>query len=437
MKTQSVHISDFFAREVRDYSIYACQRAIPSGIDGLKPSQRKALFGMQKKFTNQEVKVSIASAGIMEISSYHHGSLDGVIVGMSQNFTGSNNISLLEGIGQFGSRISPDASASRYIFTKLSSSCKTLFSSIDDAILEWNDDDGVPIEPKYYLPVLPLVLVNGANGMGTGFACDIAAYDPLVLKDSIQKMLTGKKLSGQLTPWYKGFTGTITKEVDQCVITGAIEVMNTSTLKITELPVGMYTVAYRNVLNSLEDKEIIKSYEDNCSEEKTEFVVKVSREVAAKPINELLKTFKLISRNTENITVWDENEKIRRFDSADDLLKWFVEFRLKKYEERRQYIIVKLGQDQSRLEEQMKFIKMYLKRSKAWSEMKTASVEEEMATEGLVNISELLSIRISRLTGDTISELADKISMIKNEIVDMQNKTATDLYLADLKTLKL
>ena len=437
-RKSKVNFKDFFANEVRSYSIYACERAIPSGVDGLKPSQRKVLFGMQKKFGNQEVKVSIASAGCMEISAYHHGSLDSVIVNMAQDFPGSNNMPLLEGIGQFGSRISPTASATRYIFTKVSSACKMVFHPVDDNILEWNTDDDVQVEPKYYLPILPMVLINGASGMGTGFSTSISAYEPKVIKEQILAILKNdKKKQKKLVPWYRGFTGKVEKDSDQTVITGKLEVVNTSTLKITELPVGTYTSSYRETLNKLEDKEIIKSYEDNCSEEKTEFIIKVTREVAAKSEEELLKTFKLVTRDTENLVVWDENGKIRRFTTADALLQWFVAFRLTKYEARRQYMLQAATKKSFELTEEMKFIRLYLDRSTVWSKTKTAAIEQELLDAGFTSPKDLLAIRISRLTADSIVDLEGKIADKEAEIVRLNNTTATDLYIEDLNNLKV
>lgn len=429
---------DFFAGGVRDYSVYACERAIPSGIDGMKPSQRKVFYGMTKEFPTQEVKVSIASAQIMAVSAYHHGSLDGVVVGMAQNFVGSNNIPLLEGIGQFGSRITAAPAASRYIFAKVSQPAKQLFRSVDDNILEWLDDDGQRIEPKFYLPVLPLVLINGAEGMGTGFSTYIMGYKPDDLKKRTIEILSSSKKKTPLTPWYRGFNGTISKNLEgQTVTSGKLEVVNTTTIKITELPVGVFTMKYREHLNSMEDKDLIKSYDDNSNEQKIEFVVKVSREFSAKPIEELVKSFKLQNKSTETITVWDEKGKIRRFDTAEELLDWFVAYRLTRYEDRRLYMIQSATERAAWLEEQMKFIKLYLKRSTEWSKIGTDQIKVELVSLGFTRIDDLLAIRIARLTGDSIVDLSDKIKMEHTEIARLNTITAKDLYLEDLNSLKL
>ena len=432
-----VTIKEIINNDVRDFSIYNCERSIPSGVDGLKTSQRKVIFGMMKKFPTQETKVSIVSAGVMEISAYHHGSLDGVIVNMAQNFPGANNLPYLDAIGQFGSRISPDAAASRYIFTKLTKNFRQIFKSDDDDILEYLDDDGQSIEPKFYLPILPAILINGAEGMGTGFACSIMAYNPDELKSYIQKKLTGKKITGRLNPWYRGFSGTIERNNDQVICKGVLDIVNTTTIKIKELPIGTYTIKYREVLNALEDKNVIKSYVDNSTEEATEFVVTVPRETTKKSLDDLLKTFKLITRTTENLTVWKENGTIKRFDTVEDLIDWFVQYRLTRYEDRRLNLIRTQEEQKSWFEEQMRFIQLYLKRSKVWSGMTDQAVVDELVTSGLNRTDELLSIRVRRLTGDSIDELKKKIEQSTNEISRLNSLTATDLYLNDLSQLKL
>jgi DNA topoisomerase II len=433
----TVNIKDFFGREVREYSVYACERAIPSGVDGLKPSQRKVLYGMMKEYPTQEVKVSISSAQIMSVTAYHHGALDGVMVNMAQAFPGSNNIPLLEGIGQFGSRITPQAAASRYIFAKLSQSAKKLFNPIDDNILEWLDDDGQKIEPKFYLPILPLVLINGAEGMGTGFSTYIMGYNPTALRDASISILNGKKCP-ELNPWYKGFSGKIWKnEEGQTVVEGHLEVVNTTTIKITELPIGMFTMKYRDHLNNMEDKGLIKSYDDNSNEEKIEFIVKVSREFSASTKQELMKAFKLQSRGSETITVWDEKNKIRRFEKAEDLLTWFVEYRLTRYEDRRQYMIAAALKQLEWLDEQKRFIELYLKKSTEWSKTKIADIRAELESLGFVRIDDLLNIRIQRLTLDAIDELIEKIVSEQANIKTLESTTAKELYIKDLKELKL
>jgi DNA topoisomerase II len=433
---QEKNIKELFAQDVRSFSIYDCQRSLPSGIDGFKPSMRKIIYGMLKKFPDQEIKVSLASAGISEVSCYHHGSLEGTLVNMAQSFTGSNNVPFLEDIGQFGSRISPAASAGRYIFTKLSDSFRKIFLKDDDLILVQQEDDGQKIEPEYYLPIIPTILLNGTDGMGTGFACKILNYNPNHLIRACEEVIKKGSLKNDLVPWYKGFTGTIEKNNQQTVFTGCYTIENTTTIKITELPVGSFTQKYRDHLNDLEDKNLVKSYVDNSSEEKTEFVVTCPRETLRKTHEELLKVFKLVSRETENFTVWNENNRLKKFDSAKELIEWFVKFRLTKYEERRQALITVCEERLARLNERKRFIEFYLKRTAWFSVSKKADIIVELEIEKFTHIDDLMSIRVYNLTGDEIVSLVERIQLEQENLEKLQNTTGEQLYLEDLSKAK-
>lgn len=433
---QSKNIKEFFAEDVRSFSIYDCQRSLPSGIDGFKPSMRKIIYGMLKKFPTQEVKVSIAAAGIQEVSCYHHGSLEGTMVNMAQSFPGSNNVPFLEDIGQFGSRISPAASATRYIFTKLSDSFRKLYLKEDDSILVHQEDDGTVIEPEYYLPIIPTVLLNGSDGMGTGFACRILAYNPIDLINACEEVIKKGKLKNDLTPWYRGFSGTVEKVGSQTIFTGTLVVDNTTTARVTELPIGMFTQKYREVLNDLEDKGLIKSYVDNSSEEKTEFVVTCPRETLRKTHDDLVKMFKLVARDTENFTVWNERGKLRKFEAAKDLVEWFVDFRLTKYEERRLSLIARSEEVLRRLRERAVFIKFYLKHSKWFSESKKVDIVAKMQEIGFKEIDDLLSIKVYNLTAEQIEELNNKIADEEGTLESLKATTKEKMYLSDLEDAK-
>jgi len=435
-KMQTKNIKDLFSTDVRSFSIYDCQRSLPSGIDGMKPAMRKIVFGMLKKFPTQEIKVSLAAAGIQEISAYHHGSLEGTVVNMAQSFPGSNNVPYLEDIGQFGSRISPAASASRYIFTKLSDSFRKIFLKDDDNILNYLEDDGMSIEPEYYLPIIPTVLLNGSDGMGTGFACHILSYNPLDLIAACEEVIKKGKLKEDLTPWYRGFTGTVEKNLQQTVFTGVYSIQNTTTMVISELPIGSFTQKYREVLNDLEDKGLVKSYVDNSSEEKTEFVVTCPRETLRKPHDELLKAFKLVSRDTENFTVWNESGRLRKFDSAKQLVEWFVQFRLNKYEDRRLKLIEESETRLGMLNERAKFIQFYLDNSEWFSKAKKDVIIARLTDLGFTRIDDLMSIRVYNLTGDQIEDLKRKIDVEQENLDRLNETTAKEMYLKDLSDAK-
>jgi DNA topoisomerase-2 len=430
------NIKDIFHEDVRAFSIYDCQRSIPSGIDGLKPSMRKIVFGMLKKFPHQEVKVSIAASGIQEVSHYHHGSLESTIVGMAQSFPGSNNVPYLEDIGQFGSRINPAASATRYIFTKLSDSFRNLFLKDDDGILKHLDDDGVSIEPEYYIPVIPTVLLNGSDGMGTGFASRILNYNPLDLIDCCLQRVKSGKSKDVLIPWYRGFTGKIERNGSQTIFHGTYSIENTTTIIINELPIGTFTQKYRDVLNDLEDKNIIKSYIDNSTEDKTEFVVTCPRETLRASHDEIMKMFKLISRDTENFTVWNENNKLRKFESANELLDWFVNVRLAAYNARKQYLIQVSENNLYKLKEKARFITFYLQNTKWFADNNKTSIVSRLEEENFINIDDLLNIKVYNLTLDQIADMQQKIKDEEIKLKNLKDTTSENMYLADLLTCK-
>jgi DNA topoisomerase-2 len=212
----NVTVSEFIDDKLRLYSAHSCVRGIPFIGDGFKQAHRKAIWGMMKRGENadKDTVERIAAAGA-SATDYHHGvgSFEGTIVGLAQNHAGANNLPLLEAHGQFGNRLKKQASASRYIKTKLSPMFRQLFRKEDDLIFEPMMSNGMAVEPKFFMPLLPLVLVNGAEGMGTGHSCYILSYNPEDLKAAILKHLDGKKLKpNALTPWWRGFNGTVTRD---------------------------------------------------------------------------------------------------------------------------------------------------------------------------------------------------------------------------------
>jgi DNA topoisomerase-2 len=432
-----MNIVQYFNTDIRDYSVYACQRAIPSGIDGLKPSQRKVLFGMRKEYPGDaETKVSIASATIMGVSAYHHGSLDGVVVGMAQNFPGSNNLPLLDAIGQFGNRISNVPAASRYIFTRLNKAANSLFVKEDDNILEWLEEDGDKIEPSFYLPILPIVLVNGASGMGTGYSTNILSYKPTDLKDAMKCILKGKKFK-KLVPWFNGYTGTIEQGIgNQWVMTGVHEIVNTTTIKITELPVGVTTMAYRDVLNALEDNNTIKSYVDNSTDTKVEFVVTVPRETSRLSSDKIVKLFKLSKKFTENIVVWDENSKLRTFETADDLLVWFTNYRVSRIQDRLDWMIETKSKEKESMDEQIRFIKLYIQQAQEWLKMTYQEIVDRLYQEDFKCPKSLLEIRLSKLTLDAVKSLEKSSADLYDTIEKLKSSVPTDVLITDLQAIK-
>jgi DNA topoisomerase-2 len=234
-----VSYSDFVNKELILFSIASNTRAIPSIVDGLKPGQRKILYSCFKRNLVKEVKVAQLSGYVSEHSAYHHGeaSLSGTIINMAQTYVGSNNINLLYPSGQFGTRAEQgdDAASPRYTFTNLCPITRLIFPQVDDNIVNYLDDDGQMIEPDYYLPVLPMVLVNGTSGIGTGWSTDIPNFNPRDIVTNIRHLQKGEPME-DMHPWYKAFKGTIAlegKTKTKYTVRGLIEKTGDTSLRIT------------------------------------------------------------------------------------------------------------------------------------------------------------------------------------------------------------
>ena len=445
VKARRIQARHFFNTAFKDFSLYDNVRSIPRLTDGLKPSQRKAIYGTLHRGENAGLmQVERLSSFVAAVTDYHHGvgSLASTIVGMAVNYPGSNNCNLFVPEGQFGSRLTADSAAHRYIETKLSPYFRTLFPKADDQILEHHETDGEKIEPKTYAPLLPMVLVNGAQGTGTGHACLILSYNPKEIRDlCLHVAQTGRvKLKpGTLVPWFNGFTGTVARnpETGQVIVTGKLEVVNSTTIKITELPVGTYLDQYKAHLNKLEDDEFIKDYEDRSTEAGFDFTITVPRSTTALDTDELYKKFKLISRDTENFTVWDIDGILRRFESAEALVEAFVPWRLSMMETRRQFIIADLKEQVRFASEVIRFIKFYLANVKVFRDTSKKELIEVLLENRFVDYERLLSMQIWSLTKDRIAELEGKLAALKSELAKVEADTAAEMYKRELKALPL
>lgn len=437
-----ITVHDLFTGAVREYSVYANLRAIPSVMDGFKPSQRKAIFGTLKAgaIPDTGMKVSQLAATCSLVAAYHHGeaSLEATIVGLAQDYSGANNLNYLEPLGQFGSRLSPTNAASRYIFTKLSPAFRKIFKKEDDLVLEHLEEDGQQIEPLFYLPILPNVLINGVSGMGTGFATRILPYNPLDLKRYILNHLKGKPRSVKLVPWFRGFKGKVERlDTKQVVITGVLEKENTTTLVVTELPIGVYQDDYKEHILKLIELGYIKDYENLSDEKNFKFVLTVPRTTGYAEAPELYAKLKLVSRDTENLTVWLTDGRVKCFSSPEDLCDYFVEERLKHYERRRLAMLKHLAADLDLLNEKVRFIEYYLKNAEAVSKLTKAQLEESLEKQGYKCIDKLLEIRIYNLTQDQIAKLLAEVKEHLELLKYYQTTTASALYIKDLEELDL
>jgi DNA topoisomerase-2 len=441
----TITIDHLFNNDVRSFSVYANQRSIPHILDGLKPSQRKALYVLIKRSSSipeTGIKVSQLAAAVAEQSHYHHGeaSLEATIVGLAQDYTGSNNLNYFVPLGQFGNRLSPTASAGRYIYTKPSPVLRKMFMPDDDLILEHLDEDGDIIEPKFYLPILPNILINGSEGMGTGFATKILTYNPNDLKDAVLAILTKQNVK-RLIPWFKGFTGKVEALSEkQYQIFGSFKREGATTIHVTELPVGVYLDQYKEHLNKLIESGFIKDYDSYSTDTKFHFKLTCPKSVLQESDDSLMSKLKLVSKVSENLTVWitdNDTNKIKAFKDANELLEYFVSVRLPYYEKRRLALITQLNHDLEILEEKSKFIEYYLENSIAISKMKKTELYKTLESNGFKNIEVLLSIKIYNLTLEAIETLNKSIKKTLKEIKSLESTNATKMYIDDLTNFSI
>ena len=357
LDTSHKHVTyeDFMTREMKHFSIYDNQRSIANGMDGLKISLRKILFAAFKKGgLKTEIKVAQFSGYVSEHSGYHHGeaSLNGAIVGMAQNFVGSNNINLFEPNGQFGTRLAGgrDSASERYIFTQLNAITRLIYRAEDDAVLEYLDDDGQLVEPTFYAPVVPMVLINGTKGIGTGFSTDIMCHNPLQVIDYIQNMLLKKPEAewGTIEPYYRGFKGTITALAapGKFLVKGLHNVdAAKKQVRVTELPVGYWTEDFKKHLETLIESGAIKDYVDMSTDTVVDFTITFPATAdfgalaatvdhgCCTAVEKLLKLY--TTESTSNMHLFDSQDQLKKYSNVRDIVRDYYATRLELYAKRK------------------------------------------------------------------------------------------------------
>ena len=440
-----LRIKDFIDNDLKVFSNLDNVRSIPSLIDGLKDSQRKALYGVLKK-GGAETKVSQLAAYVTMETHYDHGeaSMQDAIIKMAQNFTGSNNVNLFDPIGQFGSILSSEASAPRYIFTKPTKFLRQYFNKDDDNLLEYREEEGVKLEPLNYLPIVPMWLVNGVTGIGTGHASTILSRDPRKVADLVSKLIKGiavqdKTIAAAMTPYFEGWGGRIEKrellDDSKWDLYGVIEKINSTTLRVTELPVSYDLDKFKSILIELMEAGKIKDFENGKSSENGfVFEITVPREIARKTIPELITLFKLKVGIGENVTLWDEEGKLRRYANVYEALQAFIKFRVSKYQPRKDMLLTQWTSDIELMRAKASFIDAWNNRLVVPHKMKKDVLTKELVALGVKEeyLDRVLGMQISSLTLERAIELEESIKALDKKWKELSGKTPEQLYLEDL-----
>src|SRR5210317_828575 len=432
---KNLGITDFVHKDLVNFSLADLKRSIAHMADGLKPSQRKVMYACFHKNLKDEMKVAQLAAYVADKSAYHHGevSLADTIVKLANDYTGSNNINLLEPCGQFGTRLmgGKDASQTRYIFTKLTKEARKIFDPRDDPILNYLDDDGRSIEPDFYMPTLPMVLVNGTEGIGTGFSCYVPPFNPKDIKENIGRALSGLDFK-EMTRWFRGFKGKVFKEAGTWITEGVWRDTG-SRLKVTELPPGRWTQDYKEYLDGLVEKKVISGFTNNSTTEDVDF------EIMGYNGKDLVKDLKLRkSFHTSNMHLFHPVKGIYKYSSPEEILKDFVDIRLEHYNKRKEQLIKVLEVRSKMCGYKSKFVTMVIEGQIVVFKRKKDDLERQLA--GIFpkingNFDYLLNIKTVQYTEECVRELLKESKQAREELEIMKGTSHIDMWKMDIKNM--
>ena len=432
---KNLNITDFVHKDLVNFSLADLKRSIAHVCDGLKPSQRKVMYSCFQKNLTAEMKVAQLAAFVAEKSAYHHGevSLAETIVKLANDFTGSNNINLLEPCGQFGTRLmgGKDASQTRYIFTRLTPEARKLFDPKDDAVLTYLDDDGRSIEPDFYMPTLPMVLVNGTEGIGTGFSCYVPPFNPEDIRENILNFLHNKSLK-RMKPWFRGFKGKVFEQDDAWVTEGVWTTVG-KTVKVTELPPGRWTQDYKEHLDGLVEKKIIGSFTNNSTTENVDFLI---QEYNGKDVIKDLKLQKVI--RTSNMHLFHPIRGIHKYETPEEILSDFIKLRYEYYKKRKEYLIKVLEAKSKMCEYKSKFVTMVINGDIIVFRRKKQELENQLSSLfPQINGSwdYLLNIKTVQYTEESVRELLKESEQAKKELEIMRSTTPVNMWETDIKNM--
>lgn len=438
-------MNEFFDTEFIQFSNADNVRSIPNMIDGLKPSQRKIMFSAFKKLgttEKDEIKVAQFAAYTAEQTHYNHGenSLMQAIVGMAQNFVGANNIPLLYPSGQFGSRLNPDAYASpRYIFTYLNPLTKLIFRKEDEQILNNLNEDGQIIEPEFYLPIIPTLLINGSDGIGTGWSTNIPKFNPVSLIKVIKKKLEKPAIKYNINPDFQNWTGELDwNDEKNCYISKGTWQKSKKGILITELPINVWTEKYVTFLDGLCDEKKIRNYIDNSTDNTIHIEVILTDDTKSVEIESLLRLTSNISLN--NMHTFLDN-KIVKWDTTEDMLnKWF-DIRLDYYSKRKNSWISVLEAQYNKYYNILCFLKAVIDGEVVINNRKKDQIIKDMTEMEFMEINGsfdyLLNIPIYHFTKEKYDEYKALAKTMKQELADYKAMKPGEIWLKDLEELEL
>ena len=409
-------VGAFVEAELVQYTSDAVVRCIPSVVDGLKPSQRKVVYTMLKA-ASKEAKVAQLAAHVAQQTAYHHGeaSMQQTVVALAQDFVGSNNVPLLLPVGQFGTRRlgGDDTASARYIFTRISPVAALAFPPEDFPLAPQQEDEGQAIEPMYLLPVIPWILVNGASGIATGFSTTVPPHDARAVVAAVRAALapSAGTPAPALEMRVRGFTGTVGAEPARYTTEATVEAVARAHV-VSELPVGVWTEGYKETLEKLVEAKKARSFVDESTDTAVRFVVTGSSVSA-------LRVARHVSRR--NMHALDASGALRLWESAEEIVAYFVEHRAPLYANRHAARTAKFEAD---IERRVRTLRVCERVAAGDVSVLDADAEDDD-----------LDVPLRACTPARRAALAAQIDGLRAELVRHAASSATDAWLADLDAL--
>jgi len=476
---KTVSYKSFVNNELIHFSKYDCDRSIPNAMDGKKISTRKILFAAFKRKLVTEVKVAQFAGYTSEHSAYHHGekSLVEAIIGMAQEYVGSNNINELLPLGQFGTRLQggKDHASERYIYTMLNPLTKYIYKEADLPVLNYLDDDGTPVQPDFYSPILPMVLVNGGKGIGTGFSYEGLCYNPTQIIQHLRWKLKGSKgAKPVIEPYYEGFKGTITKICDikdamdqskvykKYLIKGVYKIVGVDKIQITELPIGSWTDDYKKFLEALiEDtntnkpkskKKIIKNYIDMSTDTAIDITIRLVTGVMQKLLpkksdygcNQLEKALGMYTtRTTTNMNLFDSHQHLKKYINVYEIMDSYYVNRYNLFIKRKEHQLKVIEHQLIKISNRAKFIQEQIEEPPTLilRKKKKHEVIELLKQKNydIINDDEeykyLRTMPIDSVEEENVQKLLSELGDKKSAQDILKGETVEDIWLGELKEL--
>lgn len=462
-KDKEVSIPMFINNELIHFSYDDVFRSIPSVVDGFKPTQRKVMYGLFKMGSKTEVKVGQLSGYVSQHTDYHHGesSISGTIINMANTFVGSNNCNLLHPQGQFGTRNRgiDDAASERYTFTFANKISKMIFNQYDEKLLDFNlsEDGKITIEPKWYVPALPMILVNGSRGIGTGFSTTVLSHDTSEIIQAVKhKMKTGKV--PKLKPSFRFHSGKVEEGEDgdrSYISWGNIEFDDkTESVIINELPIGVWTDNYKSKLEDWliikgqgkakgegKETQFIEEIENKSTPIDVYFKIKLKTALYKKFKNndkkKVMKELKLsVTLSERNMYLFDEHEQIKLFATAEDILEYWYKIREVYYLKRKNLMIEELESELVELSNKVRFIKLINEEKIRITKVTEEEIEEQLKKLKFDKMNDkydyLINMSIRILTIKHMNKLENDLKSMEKELATLQATSHTTMWSKEL-----